>query len=65
MCCRHRSPERGPIVWCLTLPGLFYALAQVGLRSDRVIPVGSDKEEGVLDNMQERLTFGGLGTAVG
>lgn len=40
---------KGPIVWCLTRPDLFFpALAQVGLHPDRVIFVESDKEEDVL-----------------
>ncbi|MBY3568646.1 ImuA family protein [Rhizobium laguerreae] len=57
---------KGPIVWCLTRPDLFFpALAQVGLHSDRVIFVESDKEEGVLANMEEGLSFGGLGAVVG
>ncbi|GAA5629307.1 protein ImuA [Brucella sp. NBRC 12953] len=57
---------KGPIVWCLTRPDLFFpALAQVGLHSDRVIFVESDKEEDVLANMEEGLSFGGLGAVVG
>ncbi|MGZ2487763.1 protein ImuA [Rhizobium pisi] len=56
----------GPIVWCLTRPDLFFpALAQVGLKADRVIFVESDKEEDVLANMEEALAFGGLGAVVG
>lgn len=57
---------KGPVIWCLTRPDLFFpALAQVGLHSDRVIFVESDKEEDVLANMEEALSFGGLGAVVG
>lgn len=57
---------KGPIVWCLTRPDLFFpALVQVGLRADRVIFVESDREEDVLANMEEGLSFGGLGAVVG
>jgi protein ImuA len=57
---------KGPIIWCLTRPDLFFpALAQVGLHADRVIFVESDKEEDVLANMEEGLSFGGLGAVVG
>ncbi len=57
---------KGPIVWCLTRPDLFFpALAQVGLHPDRVIFVESDKDEDVLANMEEGLSFGGLGAVVG
>ncbi|NKM48768.1 damage-inducible mutagenesis protein [Rhizobium leguminosarum bv. viciae] len=57
---------KGPIVWCLTRPDLFFpALAQVGLHPDRVIFVESDKEEDVLANMEEGLAHGGLGAVVG
>jgi protein ImuA len=57
---------KGPIIWCLTRPDLFFpALAHVGLHPDRVIFVESDKEEDVLANMEEGLSFGGLGAVVG
>jgi protein ImuA len=57
---------KGPIVWCLTRPDLFFpALAQVGLHPDRVVFVESDREEDVLANMEEGLSFGGLGAVVG
>ncbi|AMD57503.1 ImuA family protein [Agrobacterium pusense] len=57
---------KGPIIWCLTRPDLFFpALAQVGLHPDRVIFVESDREEDVLANMEEGLSFGGLGAVVG
>ncbi|OWV65233.1 damage-inducible mutagenesis protein [Rhizobium sp. N122] len=57
---------KGPVIWCLTRPDLFFpALAEVGLHADRVIFVESDKEEDVLANMEEGLSFGGLGAVVG
>lgn len=57
---------KGKIVWCLTRPDLFFpSLAQAGLRADRVVFVESDKEEDVLANMQEALSYGGLGAVVG
>ncbi|WP_420093997.1 ImuA family protein, partial [Agrobacterium pusense] len=57
---------KGPVIWCLTRPDLFFpALAQVGLHPDRVIFVESDREEDVLANMEEGLSFGGLGAVVG
>lgn len=57
---------RGPIVWCLTRPDLFFpALAQAGLHPHRVIFVESDKEEDVAANMEEALSYGGLGAVVG
>jgi protein ImuA len=57
---------KGPIVWCLTRPDLFFpALAQVGLHPDRVIFVESDKEEDVAANMEEAISYGGCGAVVG
>lgn len=57
---------KGPIVWCLTRPDLFFpALAQAGLHPKRVIFVESDKEEDVAANMEEALSFGGCGAVVG
>ena len=57
---------KGPVIWCLTRPDLFFpALAKVGLHPDRVIFVESDREEDVLANMEEGLSFGGLGAVVG
>ncbi|MCO5730574.1 ImuA family protein [Rhizobium sp. SSA_523] len=57
---------RGPVVWCLTRPDLFFpALAQAGLHPKRVIFVEGDKEEDVAANMEEALSFGGLGAVVG
>jgi len=57
---------KGPIVWCLTRPDLFFpALAQVGLLPKRVIFVESDKEEDVAANMEEAISYGGCGAVVG
>jgi protein ImuA len=57
---------KGQIVWCLTRPDLFFpALAQAGLHPHRVIFVESDKEEDVAANMEEALSYGGLGAVVG
>lgn len=57
---------KGPIVWCLTRPDLFFpALAQVGLLPKRVIFVESDREEDVAANMEEAISYGGCGAVVG
>lgn len=57
---------KGQIVWCLTRPDLFFpALAQAGLHPKRVIFVESDREEDVAANMEEALSYGGLGAVVG
>ncbi|AYD05182.1 ImuA family protein [Neorhizobium sp. NCHU2750] len=57
---------RGPVVWCLTRPDLFFpALAQVGLHPSRVVFVEAGKEEEVLASMEEALSYGGLGVVVG
>ncbi|MGO7788377.1 ImuA family protein [Rhizobium ruizarguesonis] len=57
---------RGPVVWCLTRPDLFFpALAQAGLHAKRVIFVEAGKEEDVLASMEEALSYGGLGAVVG
>ncbi|MGO6949589.1 ImuA family protein [Rhizobium johnstonii] len=57
---------KGPIVWCLTRPDLFFpALAQAGLHPKRVIFVESDREEDVAANMEEAISFGGCGAVVG
>lgn len=57
---------KGPIVWCLTRPDLFFpALAQAGLDRRRVIFVEGDKEEDVAASMEEALSYGGLGAVVG
>jgi protein ImuA len=57
---------KGPIVWCLTRPDLFFpALAQVGLLPTRVIFVESNKEEDVAANMEEAISYGGCGAVVG
>lgn len=56
----------GKVVWCLTRPDLFFpGLAQVGLHPNRVVFVESDKEEDVLANMEEGLSYGGLGAVIG
>lgn len=57
---------KGPVVWCLTRPDLFFpALAQVGLHPKRVIFVESDRDDDVAANMEEALSYGGLGAVVG
>ncbi len=57
---------KGPVVWCLTRPDLFFpALAQAGLHPKRVIFVESDSQEDVAANMEEALSYGGLGAVVG
>ena len=57
---------KGQIVWCLTRPDLFFpALAQAGLSPKRVIFVESDRDEDVAANMEEALSYGGLGAVVG
>ncbi|TBZ66291.1 ImuA family protein, partial [Rhizobium leguminosarum] len=57
---------QGKVVWCLTRPDLFFpALAQAGLHPNRVVFVESDKEEDVLANMEEGLSYGGLGAVIG
>jgi protein ImuA len=57
---------KGPVVWCLTRPDLFFpALAQAGLHPKRVIFVEGDREEDVAANMEEALSYGGLGAVVG
>ncbi|TBZ97445.1 ImuA family protein, partial [Rhizobium leguminosarum] len=57
---------QGKVVWCLTRPDLFFpALAQAGLHQNRVVFVESDKEEDVLANMEEGLSYGGLGAVIG
>lgn len=55
----------GPVVWCLTRTDLFApGLGQAGLDLNRVIFVESDSEEGVLDNAETALRFGGLAAVV-
>ncbi|GHC62518.1 ImuA family protein [Limoniibacter endophyticus] len=57
---------KGPIVWCLTRPDLFFpALAQAGLHPSRVTFIESDREEDVLANMEEGLSYGRIGAVVG
>ncbi|WP_457584499.1 ImuA family protein [Ensifer canadensis] len=57
---------KGPILWCLTRPDLFFpALAQAGLSAERLIFAEADREEDVLASMEEGLSYGGLGAVVG
>jgi len=57
---------KGKVVWCLARPDLFMpALAQAGLHPDRVIFVEAYREEDVLANMEEALSYGRLGAVVG
>lgn len=59
------SRAKGPVVWCYVRDDLFFpALAQVGLDMDRVIFVQSDNEEGVMDNAEEAISFGGVSVVV-
>lgn len=56
---------KGKALWCLTRPDLFApALAQVGLRPDRVIYVEAGDEKSVLSCFEEGLRHGGLGCVV-
>jgi len=57
---------KGPVLWCLTRPDLFFpALMQAGLHPDRVIFAEADREQDVLESMEEGLCYGGLGAVVG
>ena len=57
---------RGQVLWCLTRPDLFFpALVQAGLHPDRVIFAEADREQDVLESMEEGLSYGGLGAVVG
>ncbi|WP_312366214.1 ImuA family protein [Ensifer sp.] len=57
---------KGPILWCLTRPDLFFpALVQAGLSTERLVFAEADKEEDVLASMEEGLSYGGLGAVVG
>ena len=57
---------RGQVLWCLTRPDLFFpALMQAGLHPDRVIFAEADREQDVLESMEEGLSYGGLGAVVG
>ena len=57
---------RGKVLWCLTRPNLFApALAQAGLKADRVIYVEGGDEKTVLACCEEGLRHGGLGAVIG
>src|SRR6202035_3139309 len=56
---------RGKVLWCITRPGLFApALAQAGLKSDRVIYLEAGDDKSVLACFEEGLRHGGLGAVV-
>src|SRR5205807_5895350 len=56
---------RGKVLWCVTRPDLFApALAQAGLKSDRVIYLEGGDEKTVLACFEEGLRHGGLGAVV-
>jgi protein ImuA len=56
---------RGKVLWCLTRPDLFApALAQAGLKSDRVIYLEGGDDKSVLACFEESLRHGGLGAVV-
>jgi len=55
----------GKVLWCITRPDLFApALAQAGLKPDRVIYVEAHDEKSVLACFEEGLRHGGLGCVV-
>ena len=55
----------GKVLWCITRPDLFApALAQVGLKSDRVIYLEGGDDRSVLACFEEGLRHGGLGAVV-
>ncbi|HTV32716.1 MAG TPA: ImuA family protein [Methylocella sp.] len=55
----------GKVLWCVTRPDLFVpALAQAGLKSDRVIFLEAGDEKTVLACCEEGLRHGGLGAVV-
>lgn len=55
----------GKVLWCITRPDLFApALAQAGLKPDRVIFVEAHDEKSVLSCFEEGLRHGGLGCVV-
>jgi protein ImuA len=57
---------RSKVLWCVTRPDLFApAIAQAGLRSDRVIYVEAGDDKTVLACMEEGLRHGGLGSVIG
>src|SRR6266404_4011615 len=56
---------RGKVLWCITRPDLFApALAQAGLKSDRVIYLEAGGDKSVLACFEEGLRHGGLGAVV-
>jgi protein ImuA len=56
---------KGKILWCVTRPDLFApAVAQAGLKPDRVIYVEAGDEKNVLVSFEEGLRHGGLGAVV-
>jgi protein ImuA len=56
---------RSKVLWCITRPDLFApALAQAGLKSDRVIYLESGDDKSVLACFEEGLRHGGLGAVV-
>lgn len=56
----------GKVLWCITRPDLFApAIAQAGLKPDRVIYVEAHDEKAVLSCFEEGLKHGGLGCVVG
>jgi protein ImuA len=57
---------RGKVLWCITRPDLFApALAQAGLKPDRVIYVEAGDDKTILACMEEGIRHGGLGAVVG
>ena len=56
---------KGKVLWCVTRPDLFApAVAQAGLKPDRVIYVEAGDEKTVLVSFEEGLRHGGLGAVV-
>jgi protein ImuA len=56
----------GKVLWCMARPDLFFpAVTQAGLHPDRVVFCESDREEQVLDAMEQGLSFRGLAVVVG
>ena len=56
---------KGKVLWCMTRPDLFApALAQAGLKPDRVIYLEGGDDKSVLACFEEGLRHGGLGAVV-
>jgi protein ImuA len=56
---------KGKVLWCITRPDLFApALAQAGLKPDRVIYLEGGDDNSVLACFEEGLRHGGLGAVV-